>query len=176
MQYYKHIQIKNLDVIQQKTNQFIIENGLFVNGFNILPFEAYVEYCPEIQTCLEEYDLAPVVVATYITVKQEYAKVHVDYINPLLPQCRVNIPIQNCKGSATEFYSGGKYKRKDQDARIKYLVINNDETLEKVDEVEIVTPTIIRVQEPHRVRVNERTLPRICLTLQTDKDPVFLLN
>jgi hypothetical protein len=49
-------------------------------------------------------------------------------------------------------------------------------TAELIDSVEIIKPTLIRIDQPHRVKTNEAHVPRICLTLKTNKDLVTLLN
>ena len=179
MLYYKKIKIRDLETIQRKVNTYIDQQNWFKHGFHKFDLNTILKACPELRTCLSDYGLFPVYVATYITHKQEWSQVHRDYDDPKGHWCRVNIPIRNCRGSATEFYSrGGTYtevKQPNSDV-VQFLLCTSMEGVEKVAEVEIVEPTVIRVQEPHRVRINPDRVPRVCLTLHCNKDPVFLLD
>ena len=107
----------------------------------------------------------------YITYTQEQSKVHIDYINPNWNQCRLNVPILNTEGSITEFYTGGNYEKIIQNNGLSYLESIDDSAI-KVDEIELIKPTILRIQSPHRVNTNTTTVPRICLTIFTSKDMV----
>lgn len=176
MIYYKQIDIDSFDIIQTKTLEFINSRGQPKIGFSVLPMKEYTEYCPEILTAFSRYNIKPVSCALYTTTEQEQSRVHVDYILDNMPQCRINIPILNCEGSRTEFYTGGEYDVYTQPNGIPYLEIKKDSVATKVDEVEITVPTIIRVQKPHRVNSNLVRVPRICMTVRCDVDPVFLLE
>jgi len=54
--------------------------------------------------------------------------------------------------------------------------INDPTEIVKIGEVTIDVPTVIRVQIPHRIRIDTAHVPRICLTVFMDRDPVFLLD
>jgi len=92
--------------------------------------------------------------------------------------CRINIPVLNCEGSITEFYTGGKYvpHTANNNGEFSFLIIEDFSSAIKVAEVEILKPTVLRIQEPHRVVPNLNILPRITLSLVMNKDPVFLLD
>lgn len=177
MKYYTRIHVPNFRIIQEKTQAFLdSKNWRPRVGFHAVPWDEYVESCSEILTAFEMYDLKPLWAATYITYEQKHSSPHIDYRNPQLNLCRINLPIKNCTGTYTEFFTGGEYREVYQPTGEKFYIVKSDANLVKVDQVEMVGPTVMRVQEPHRV---VHTLPdrqqRINLTVYTDKDPVFLL-
>ena len=57
---------------------------------------------------------------------------------------------------------------------LRYM--DEDPNLVKVDEVVVDRPTIMRVQQPHRVIIDNNYVPRVVLTFFTRKDPVYLLE
>jgi hypothetical protein len=175
MKYFNQIEIQNFEVIQEKTKKFLEPHSSVRVGFYLLDKD-YLEYCPEILSAFADYNLKVKKVALYVTFLQEHSKVHIDYKSNLKSQCRINIPILNCEGSRTEFYSGGEYTMFFQQNGIPYYLLKDNSIPTKVAEVEIIRPTVIRVQEPHRVHTNMNTVPRICMTVATDIDPVFLLT
>lgn len=176
MKYHAYIEIDNFEVITKKTLEFIVEhNNVNRIGFYWLPWDEYVIYCPEIMTAFSRYNINPVAAATITTASLGDSRIHVDAV---LQQCRINLPILNCEGSKTEFYSGGEYNTLyTAGSNIPYHVIKKDDTSAiKVDEVEITKPTVVRVLAPHYVRTNVNTVPRISMSIQFDVDPVFLLE
>jgi hypothetical protein len=176
MKYYKYIELKNLESIQRKTIAYLNKAPL-IHGFNWLKFNDYIEVVPEILDSFKEHGLTPLAIATYITYYQEDSEVHVDYLNgKIRHQCRINIPILNCKGSTTEFYKGGEFEIVTQADGLQFKKMTSSSVVTKVDEVELIMPAIFRVQEPHRVNTNLETIPRITISIYTDIDPVFLLE
>ncbi len=180
MKYYNYIEIDNFEVIQQKTLDFLVIND-FLNtiGFSILPWKEYIEVCPELITAFDRYGIKPIATATYITTNQEQSPIHIDNLSHLRPLCRINIPILNCAGSKTEFYKVPltEFDHFIQKNKLDYYRIKETSSYAtKVSEVEIIYPTVIRTQEPHRVNTNMNTVPRVCMSLTMDKDPVFLLE
>ena len=179
MRYYARIFVPNYEIIRQKTDDFLrVIDWKPRFGFHKLPWDQYIEYCPEILTAFESlYGLKPVWAATYITYKDEFSKVHVDNIPPCEfdYQCRINLPIRNCEDTFTEFYTGGEYEEIKQPSGERYFVLKQDSQAQLVDKVEMVGPTVMRVMEPHRVQ-HTHNMQRVNLTVYTDKDPVFLLD
>lgn len=180
MQYYKSIEINNFDLIKQTTLQYAIEkNHLIKKGtFRFINWLEYTMYCPQILTAFSKYDLKPVNGYFIVTHTQEDSDLHIDYISNKLPICRINVPVLNCEGSITEFYTGGKYLpyTANSNRTFSFLMIENFSLATKVAEVEILKPTVLRIQSPHRVVPNLNTVPRITLSLIMNKDPVFLLD
>lgn len=172
MIYYKQFHLASFDIIKHKSQKYFQTwNTSLPVGFTLLNKEQFLNGCPEIETDLKMYDIEIKNIGAYITYTQEHSKVHIDYINPNWNQCRLNIPILNTEGSITEFYTGGNYEKIIQSNGLSYLESIDDSAI-KVDEIEIIKPTIIRIQTPHRVNTNVTTVPRICLTIFTNKDMV----
>jgi len=178
MKYYKQINIDNFEIIQQKTLSFIIKMGHMDRmGFHWLQWKEYVEWCPEILTAFSKFNINPIGAATISTRSIVNAKVHVDTsTGPTIKQCRINLPILNCEGSRTEFYTGGEYNIAYTLGNNPFMVLKEDSAPTKVDELELTAPTVLRVLEPHRVIVNMERIPRISLSVDTDIDPLFLLT
>ena len=112
---------------------------------------------------------------------QAKAPPHIDYINKKRNQCRINIPVFNCEHSVTEYYNytgtmeqGITYQDNGLNGYLRYM--DEDPNLVKVDEVVVDRPTIMRVQQPHRVIIDNNYVPRVVLTFFTRKDPVYLLE
>jgi hypothetical protein len=55
-----------------------------------------------------------------------------------------------------------------------YTTTNTD--FIEADRVEIDQPTVLRVRAPHKVVINELTVPRINLTLGFNRDPVYMFE
>ena len=174
MIYYKKIEIDNFEVITQKTLEFIqSKDNINRVGFYWLPWTEYSEYCPEILTAFSRYGLEPIGAAT-ITFNTYKPSIHIDDV---FHECRINLPVLNCEGSATEFYEGGEFiAAHTVEKKSPYYVLDPTSSPVKVDEVEIIQPTVIRVRAPHCVRTNPETLPRISLSVAFTVDPVFLLD
>ena len=183
MIYYKPIEIENFKIIQLKVKDYIYQTNWHTNeGFNVFDKYSLLQACPELESCLHNYGLLPVQFATYITHSQHMAQVHIDSSgNYDSLKCRINVPILNCEGSATEFYQGGVFQETQQihaagKRNVTFFKCTSTETLKKVDEIEIIKPTVIRIHIPHRVKINSLSIPRICLSIRTNRDPVFLLE
>ena len=179
MQYYKSIEMNDFDLIKQTTLQYAIEkNHIEKFGFRFINWAEYVLSCPQILTAFSMYNLIPIQGFFIIAYTLRDAPLHIDYTSNTRPMCRINVPILNCEGSLTEFYSGGKYvpHTTNNNGEFSFLKIEDFSSAIKVAEVEILKPTVLRIQEPHRVVPNLNTLPRITLSLMMNKDPVFLLD
>jgi hypothetical protein len=179
MLYYKYIDIDNFEIIQKKTLDFLVKNGLCNRkGFSPLPWQEYIDECPELVTAFSAYGIKPMIGFIHLTILQEDAKTHIDYISDTKPYARINIPILNCAGTKTEFYQAPleMFESILQHSGYTFFQIKDNQSPIKVDEVEIVKPTVIRVQEPHRVNIGTSPTPRITITLTMDKDPIFLLD
>jgi len=192
MIYYKHIELKNYDTILEKSKKYITDNFLTKksSGFSALDWADYLAQCPEILTAFDEYGWTPCAGFVYVIYKQSDAPLHFDYVSDIYNKCRINIPIFNCEYSTT-FYYKNKGSAPNQIITPKFFYSpelggqrsisyhkfdNDDPNLIKVDEVIVDKPTIMRVQEPHRVFINETKVPRVVITLHTNIDSVTLLD
>jgi hypothetical protein len=145
---------------------------------SVIPFDEYCEYAPEILTLFDEYHIKPKAIILVVAYSSDHVRLHTDYVDPKRAHCRINIPILNCDDTYTEFYSGGV-----QNTRMmpngyyaSFIVEDDDHPVVFKDSIEIKLPTVIRVQEPHRVIINGTPVPRITISLFMDRDPVFLLD
>jgi hypothetical protein len=179
MKYYKSIEMNDFDLIKQATLQYAIEkNHIEKFGFKFINWAEYVLSCPQILTAFSMYNLTPIQGFFIVAYSLRDAPLHIDYTSNTRPMCRINIPILNCEGSLTEFYTGGKYvpRTENNNGEFSFTIIDDISLATKVAEVEILKPTVIRIQEPHRVVPNLNAVPRITLSLVMNRDPVFLLD
>lgn len=179
MKYWQRIQIKDLDIIQSKTLNYMKANrSKFVPGtpFNPIDFKSFVQAVPEFLTAFSEHGLKPISVATYIMFSNPDGAAHRDSITD---RARINIPILNCENSWTNFY-----KLIDPSIRPKISVNAAGQPYQSFDpkdivledRVQIIEPTIIRPLEIHSIEMDETKVPRITLTVCTDPMPEFLLE
>jgi hypothetical protein len=106
--------------------------------------------------------------------QNSHSPIHVDGY----PQsARINLPLLNCKGSKTVFYSGGEFNKRTFNSKtsIGAWILSGTAGIRTADSVEIDAPTVVLVNEPHAVLMSELS-PRITLSLGFDKDPIFLLK
>ena len=178
----------NMEIIQQKTLEYFERTPIrgkkgstWTPGFWTLDWDSYSAACPEIVNAFSRYGLTSTWAGLVVMIEQEDMAPHLDYLNPEFMQCRINIPLLNCEGSRTLFYSIP------QETFVMYGEVGYDisrvlppEFTNASDyiatEVEINQPTVIRVQHGHHIIMNPKATPRLCLTIKMDKDPVFLLE
>ena len=199
MKYYREIDIDDFEIIQEKSlvyANYVLNDraskNINVIGYSDIPdFKKFLEQIPELSTSFAKYDLTIKSVAFYFTdhpttdyvpadcpVKNFYHTrknpVHTDVYHHF---ARVNIPILNTKGTFTRFFTNCVLKHwKNPFTGASFQIVGNRDYIE-VDAVEILKPTVIRVQEPHLVQVYEGSpIPRITLTVGFDRDPVYLLE
>ena len=171
--YYKRIKIANLDIIVSKIKSFL-EKENFINSTDkgYIPLEkiSILLNCPEIFQSFSQLGFEIKGFAIYKTFKND-TPVHVDQSTY---KARINIPILNCVGTHTIFYKADTVLPIQQDYKNLELIpcINEIE----VDRITIDQPTVIRIDRPHRVLMNEQASPRICLTVRCEPDPILLFN
>lgn len=90
---------------------------------------------------------------------------------------RINLPVLNCDGSETHFYSAKKWEpvTKELPNGIKYIY-HEQANCNLESTVTVNEPTILRVRELHQVVNHAKIYPRITLTCAVDPDPVYLLE
>jgi len=80
----------------------------------------------------------------------------------------------NCQYSSTVFYQAEIEQVKQQENfDLKYIQCIN---AVEVDRVTVDQPTILRIDHPHQVIMDEGKFPRICLTVGCYPDPVILFT
>jgi hypothetical protein len=178
MNYWKKLKIKDLEIIQNKTLEYMKSNrSKFAPNtpFQPIDFKEYVEAVPEFLTAFSDYGLTPRSVAVYIMFSNPDGAAHRDY---LTDRARINLPIINCENSWTNFYT-----LKNPDSKPKISINAKGQPYQSyapddivlVDRVQITEPTIIRPLEIHSIEMDETKVPRITLTICTDPMPEFLL-
>jgi hypothetical protein len=174
--YYRKIEIDHLEEIMTKCLTYVkTQEDIYYNpkgSYLNLNFKELIEYCPEVLTAFNRYNIVCTYAAAFMVYRNADMIVHVDAGND---QARINIPLENCSNTFTEFYKGGtpiSFVNKITGTTATRFV-GPEMTL--VDKVEITQATVIRVKAPHLVRMDESRSPRVTLTLGFDRDPVFLL-
>ncbi len=176
--YYRKIEIDQLEEIKIKCLEYVkTQKEIYFQhpfgAFRFLNFQELTAHCPALLTAFIKYSIQPTYAAAFVTYRNSSVPVHVDAGSDL---ARINIPLQNCKNTYTEFYTGGVIQSYYNPITgiVATTLVGPDLTL--VDKVEIDQATVIRVKEPHSVRMDENYAPRVTLTIGFDRDPVFLLE
>lgn len=182
MQYHKRIDLKGWKPAALKIHKFVRENTHILKDhafWNILNRDTH-SYCYEqLDPIFKEagFDLLRI---SFLVLSGEESTIHQDRDKfPGFPEriARINIPVINCSGSETRFFSAVKW-----DPIVKTLpngITYTHHELENVKLESAVTidqPTIIRVRELHQVVNPAKLYPRITLTCAVDPDPVYLLE
>lgn len=179
MKYWKRIKMNDLEIIQQKTLEYMKANKhrfAAATPFQPIDFKSYVQAVPEFMNSFSDYGLTPTTVATYIMFSNPDGAAHRDSITD---RARINIPILNCENSWTNFYKlvDPSVKAKiSVNARGQPYQSYDPKDIELVDRVQITEPTIIRPLEIHSIEMDETKVPRITLTICTNPVPEFLLE
>jgi hypothetical protein len=174
MLYYKKLDI-DATVVSKKTLDYVVSNRDTIKFFwNHLNFEKFIKNVPEITTMFSSLNITPIRVS--LIVAKKGAGIHRDtYIKDTpTPVARINIPILNCQGSETRFWSTS--------VEPTLLFLDNGTPYRYLDEKDCVLesilhldrPTVLRVTEPHSVVVGEK-VPRISLTVEFKEDIEHLL-
>jgi hypothetical protein len=178
MQYWKRIKIKNFEIIQKKTLEFIqrqddiLDKSKYRGPFINLQHLGYFREVPEVSEAFYSHGLAIEDANIYLMYKNSDSMPHKDYTDSI---ARVNIPILNCEGTWTTFYENVQSKRLVLPTGAPFYATTNRDYVE-VDRVETNQPTIVRISEGHNVIMDETRSPRIMLTLSFNPDAGLLLE
>ena len=174
--YYQKIEIDHLDTIRTKCLEYVKSHRDIyyqepIGSYRNLNFNELTECCPELLTAFDRYNIKCTYAAAFVLYKNNGVFVHIDAGND---QARINVPLENCKNTFTNFYQGGtplEYVNPETGTTATRLV---GATL--VDKVEIDQATVIRIKAPHSITMDEEHAPRVTLTMGFDRDPVFMLE
>jgi hypothetical protein len=183
MQYYKKIEIENLEIIQKKVLKFIklTQPNIYFRtagtSWNHLIISDLLSACPELVDSFAKLNLTCVFASTHVMYSNLHASIHTD-ITPW--KARINIPILNCNGTLTKFYTGEKTRQEirtmaNNKTYTVDAITNPDECVE-VDAYELTQPLVIRTYVPHRVFMNTDTVPRLALSIGCNPDPIYMLD
>jgi hypothetical protein len=175
MLYYKKLDL-DFDLVSKKTLDYVISNRDKITSFwNHLNLENFIKNVPEITRMFAPLNITPAYISLIVATQD--AGIHRDtYIKVTpTPVARINIPILNCQGSETRFWSTS--------AEPELLFLDNGTPYRYLDEkdckletiLELDRPTVLRVKEPHSVVVGKK-VPRISLTIEFEEDIEYLLN
>ena len=89
--------------------------------------------------------------------------------------CRINIPIKNCEGSVTRFYTATKPPTVHTYPNGVSYRLEDAESCVHVASAEVIKPTLLRVHEPHSVNLFHENYPRITCTISFNEDLEHLL-
>ena len=171
MKYYKKLNL-NHNIVAKKTLEYTKANkDIIKTSWTYFNFDDFIENVPEILTLFKEINITPCRVALIVhRINKE--NVHRDDTNV---SARINIPILNCKGSQTKFWKTSVQPTQQfLPNNIPYLHID-EKDCELVETLELDTPTVLRVKEPHSVCIGEK-IPRLSLTVEFIEDIEYLLN
>jgi hypothetical protein len=174
MKLYQQIDLDNYDIIVSKVSAYLERKSLIdttYTGYIPLDKNELVSNCPELVRSLFIMGLKIIGAAIYRTTNNSQSPIHIDYVTY---QCRINIPIIGCEQSNTVYYIADIDNTLNQPwDETKYVKCIN---AVEIDRVTVNRPTILRVNAPHRVEMNESNSLRICLTIRCDPDPVTLFT
>lgn len=176
MLYYKKLDL-DCEVVVKQTLEYVTNNKDKINAFwTNFKFEDFIKHVPGITTLFSSLDITPIRVSLITALSDSH--IHRDNYSDTgspTPTARINIPILNCQGSETKFWStSAEPKLLFLKNGVPYLYIEEkDCNLESV--LHLDRPTVLRVTEPHSVHVGLKS-PRISLTIQFLEDIEYLLN
>jgi len=180
MRYYKKIEIDFYNEIVQdsidylKTQKPDIYDRVQDTTYYPLNISEFKQHCPKLDAGFARYGLTCNWIVAYVMKENRHSPIHVDGYPQL---ARINLPLLNCKGTRTMFYSGGEFNKRTHNDKtsIGAWLLSGTNEFKIAGSVEIDSPTVLLVNEPHSVIIS-KDVPRITLSLGFDKDPVFLLE
>lgn len=180
MHYFKKIEIDSYQEILNGALRYLkieepnVYNRIEDTTYYPLNLEKLIVYCPQLLTAFDRYSLKCNVAVAYVMYSNAHSIIHVD---KFYHDARINLPLLNCQGTKTIFFSGGEYELVHNPLTLTNAKkIKSFKGLSYHTHVEIDGPTVLRVNEPHTVVMHNKNAPRITLSLGFDKDPIFLLE
>lgn len=177
MIFYKKLDIEGHEQLTKEAHSFVLSQSDIYNRLakvNLISAnkDAALAAMPSLNI-FNCFDIKITKVLFFVMYNNNQCSVHSDSWHN---SARINVPVLNCKDSMLEFWSGVEW----------YSVRNNQGNLVKIGKegtgkleckVEIDRPTVVAVNEPHRVIMkNNSKVPRITLSLDFDRCPSFLLT
>lgn len=180
MRYFKKIEIDDQNLVIAQCKQYIesidyIYNRKLHATYYPLDFASFAEKCPLIKTSFKRFSINCNFAAAYVSYNNSHNPIHIDNF---VHEARINLPIVNCEYSKTYFYTNGEFKlaknsNTNTSPSILYKITDD---FKRVDSVVLNSPTVMLVNKPHQVLMDQQKYPRISLTLGFDIDPIFLLK
>lgn len=178
MKMYKELEeIQDWQPLIDKIHQFLKLNPDIYNrekNISLIPIPDYFfrQIKTDIDSLFKVYDLKCVRSFLYVMTSNNDGDLHNDNSGTAY---RINFPVLNCQNTFTEFYTVSKWNLY---TNTKYTIKlpADDALIQLVDRVEITKPTVISVNEFHRIVMDENNSPRITLSLMFDKNLKFLID
>jgi hypothetical protein len=178
VRYFKHLELPKWEIVTEAILQWTLNNTDFISnkkyrGWIPVDTSEIILRVPSIVELFNAAGFNITNISYFIRHNYEPSPPH-SHIRDRL--ARINIPILNCKGTFTKFYTGGEQKliKNPQGILIKQLV--NTDLLKEVACCEIDKPTVLSVDTLHSVTVPiNMPVPRVMISVQVDPDPVYML-
>jgi len=176
MKYYKKLDTPGFEKLSEEALAFVLERPRIYHrqaGINLISadFNEAVREMPSL-SIFDVYGIKATDILFFVMYNNHQCGIHSDGWQN---NARINVPVLNCKGTVLEFWRDVKWQAF-KNARGSYVNIARAGTGEFVDSVEIDSPTVVSVNEPHRVVMLPKSpVPRITLSIDFDVCPSFLL-
>lgn len=180
---YKHIDIKNYEVISEKIYDYVVNKTSIIQGpavWNNLPIDDVMSCIPELSVAFEQMGgLVPKIITIFRVEPKENISIHTDGGSHVRLLC----PIKNCIGSYTRFYkvdeSNIEKKVVFGPAHGKGIFghIKNPQDAILLETVELTKPIVFKPWIPHGISTNPNCdEPRLTLTILFDKSLEYMLK
>lgn len=179
MLYHKEIDLAGWESAAEKIYQYVKNNTHYLRQQAFWNTLSKTRHRPCYDTLTPLFKSAgfDLVSMSFLIIAEPVVAIHTDTEPGRQNLARVNIPILNCEGTETRFYSPIKWEPivKKLGNGVKYTY-HSPENCKFESSVSVVQPTVLRVKELHNVVVHKPVYPRITLTCALDPDPVYLLE
>ena len=177
--FFKHIDLPGWEQVADAVLKWTAEQTDFLSnkkyrGWTSIDTRRIVKEVPELEQLFKSAGFNILNVSYFLRNDYTFSPPHT-HVNDDL--ARINIPILNCKGTATRFYkslNSNNLIHNQQGMPLNQLSSVNNAT--EIASCEINVPTVLSVDTLHTVIVPPGSpLPRIMLSVRVDPDPVYLL-
>lgn len=178
--FYKTVDVPNWQAISSKMRLFVEQRPkVFGRGYHInlmrLDEQEVRQECPELNRAFDHLNLKVTDVMVFVLWNQDQCGIHKDTWHHA---ARINMPLLNCEGSFTAFYSDDEPSVRVKNGQGKFVEVLKNQVAPIQCKFELAEPTVMRVLSFHKVLLPRgvRNAPRISLSLGFDIDPVVLLE
>jgi len=181
MKYYKYLDIE-YSMSCQQLKKYALDNLNKLTLFQTdIDKEDILEACPDLQKMFDPLKIT-IKTVSFITTDNidiEYG-IHIDvleYEDLEFSPIRINLPVLNCEGSITNFYTSSYLPVNKQLSENIYYLGYEYENCQLVDSFCLNRPAVLRVDEIHQVIANPNYhLPRISCSIEFEEDLEFLFK
>jgi hypothetical protein len=174
---FKELEILGWEILQKDVIEFLSKNiDIYNRSKNISLIPIPIDYFFKLKLIVDKlfsiYNIKCIKIFLYVMNKNEDGSLHND--NSKFDY-RINLPILNCKKTYTEFYSVNKF-RYYQNTHYTIKLPEENAEINLIDKLELKKPTLVNVNEFHRIVMNEKNAPRISMSILFDKKLNFLID